>query len=460
VTAGDGGRAPGGRPRGDGAPGGRPRGDAAPGGRPRGDAAPGGGSRRDRAATRPLHNGYVVCPPGLEALLAAELQALGTRAVKPERGGVSFRATTRQLYAANLWSRVATRVLVRVAEFEATTFAELERHARALDLEPWLGERRPRWRVSAQRSALYHTDAIAERLAQQWGGSPAEGRAAGPVVHSGDRGDADETGLDAVEQLFVVRNVRDQVSVSVDTSGLPLYKRGWRQEVAKAPLRENLAAAMLLAVGWNGDRPLLDPFCGSGTIAIEAALLALGRPPGFRRGFAFFEWPSFEAGTWASVVGQAVEAEIAPERPLVVIGADRDDGAVAAARGNAERAEVSDHVEFLARAVSATERPAGPAGWVVTNPPYGGRIDHGADLRNLYARFGEMARTSLRGWSVAMLVADRRLAAHSGLSLHEALRFDNGGIDVTLLVGDGRRAAAGPAAGRGRTGGRSGRPAG
>ncbi len=397
-----------------------------------GDGSPSRSVTHERAAKRPLHSAYAVCPPGLEALCASEVRAQGVRAVKEERGGVSFRATTRQLYAVNLWLRTATRVLVRVAEFEATSFPALEQAARTVSLEPWLGDRQPVLRVSATRSALYHTDAIAERLVERWGGtasSAVPGRGEGPE-------DAEDGEND--QQLLVIRNVANQFTVSVDCSGLPLYKRGWRQEVAKAPLRENLAAAMLLAVGWQAGVPLLDPFCGSGTIPIEAALLALGRPPGFQRGFAFFHWPSFETGTWASVVGQAVADEVVLAEPLAIVGADRDAGAVAAATANADRAEVGEHVQFVHRAVSDTEVTTDRPGWVVTNPPYGNRIDHGGDLRNLYARFGEVVTRSLPGWSVAMLVADRRLAAHSGLSLHESLRFANGGIDVGLLVGKGR----------------------
>ena len=375
------------------------------------------------------HEAYAVCPPGIEAICAAELSGLGVRAVKAERGGVSFRATTRQLYAANLWLRSATRVVVRIASFEASSFAELERQAADVVLDPWLGDRPPALRVSAHRAALYHTDAIAERLHGVWGGP----------------GDAESP---AENQLLVVRNVGNRFTVSMDCSGEPLYKRGWRQEVAKAPLRENLAAAMLLATGWQADQPLLDPFCGSGTLVIEAALLAANRPPGFQRSFAFFDWPAFEAGTWASVVGAAVELE-RPHLPLSLVGADRDAGAVAAAQANAERAEVPGLVEFVERPVSATPAPLKdrPAGWVVTNPPYGSRVAHGTDLRNLYARLGEVVRDKLTDWSVALLVADRRLAAHSGLSLHEQLRFSNGGIDVELLVGT----AKAPGRGRGHS---------
>lgn len=388
-----------------------------------------------------LHEAYAVCPPGLEALCAGEIRGLGARAVKAERGGVSFRCTTRQLYATNLWSRLATRVVVRAAQFEATTFGGLEAAVRnEVDLDRWLGGRAPRLRVSSTRSALYHTEAIAERLRGLWG-DPGENVAEGGDRRSffgePDRDDESDPSLGGAP-LVIVRVVANRFTVSVDCSGEPLYKRGWRQEVAKAPVRENLAAALLMAVGWRADQPLVDPFCGSGTIPIEAALLALGRPPGFLRGFAFFEWPMFEPGTWASVIGQAAEAERDPEG-LLIVGSDRDAGAVEAATANAARAEVADVVTFEERPVSSLQPPdgSGRPGWVITNPPYGTRIEHGGDLRNLYARFGSVTRDRLPGWSVAMLVADRRLAAHSGLSLHEVVKFSNGGIDVELLATHG-----------------------
>ncbi|MFN0026827.1 MAG: class I SAM-dependent RNA methyltransferase [Acidimicrobiales bacterium] len=430
---------------------------------------------RARGASKPgkaLHEGYAVCAPGVEPLLAAELAPLGVRAIKGERGGVSFRATTRQLYAANLWSRLATRVLVRVGTFEANTFAELQRHATELDLERWLGDRPPYLRVSSQRSALYHTDAIAERLHGVWGPPPEPpepvtrrvGVAGTDRVESGTADgkpdgrpaptpDGDELGDGPAGQLLVVRNVANRFTVSVDLSGAPLYQRGWRQEVGKAPLRENAAAAMLAAVGWQAPQPLLDPFCGSGTIVIEAALAALGRPPGFLRGFAFFDWPIFEPGTWASVIGQAVDAERDPEGlGLQLVGSDRDAGVVVAAAANAERAAVAEWVTFEQRSVS--DLPPWPGGgdrgWVLTNPPWGTRVSASRDLRNLYARFGDVLRTAVPTWSVGLLCADRHLAAHSGLSLQERLRFSAGGIDVALLTGrvgaatSGRRRPAGP----------------
>lgn len=387
--------------------------------------------QHDRAGVKPPLDCYAVCPVGAEALTAAELVALGIKPGRADRGGVAFRATNRQLYAANLWLRTSTRVLVRVAAFSASSFAGLEARAAEVEWGQWLApDTVPVFRVTAISSALYHTDAIAERLE----------RAAGAAVGSGNRrtgraapGGGDD---DAGGQMFVVRARNDRFTISVDTSGVPLYKRGWRVDVAKAPLRETLAAALLAAVGWNGSSPLIDPFCGSGTIAIEAALAARNIPPGHQRDFAFFDWPSFAPGTWASVIGAAVEGQRDDEGGAVpIVAADRDAGAIAAAQANAERAGVADDIDFRHAAVSDLVAPvSGQRGWVVTNPPYGERLDRSGDLRNLYARFGTVARERLAGWRVAMLVADRHLAAHSGLSLETALRLDNGGIGVELLV--------------------------
>ena len=188
---------------------------------------------------------------------------------------VEFAATPRQLYAANLWLRTANRVLVRRATFPARSFAEFERRAGGLGWDDWLAPGPVQWRVSSSRSTLYHSDAVAERLARILGREPGDGG-----------------------QLVVVRLLGDQMTISVDSSGEALHRRGWRSAGAKAPLRETLAAAVVLASGWDpaGGDALVDPLCGSGTIAIEAALVALDRPPGAPRPFAFQRWPGVRAG--------------------------------------------------------------------------------------------------------------------------------------------------------------------
>ncbi len=235
-------------------------------------------------------------------------------------------------------------------------------------------------------------------------------------------------------QLVLVRLVRDQCTISIDSSGALLHQRGYRLAGAKAPLRETLAAGILLAAGWDAVSPLLDPFCGSGTIAIEGALMAAGLAPGRSRRFAFMDWPDFDPALWAGLLEAAeAEAKIARRAPIIQ-ASDRDAGAIAAARENAQRAGVEGAVEFSRRAVSAIEPPPGP-GWVITNPPYGVRLDERDDLRNLYAKFGNTLRLLCPGWRVAFLSASLQLARSTGLPLDrsQTLPLVNGGLRVQLV---------------------------
>ncbi len=359
---------------------------------------------------------YAVVAPGLEDLVAAELGGLGIRG-EAEAGGVAFRAGARELYQASLHLRVASRILVRVAEFRATAFWELEKRARAIPWDEWVGPARAvTFRVTARKSKLYHQDGIAERLAGAI-------TAAVSGVRATDEDDAQE---------FVVRLFRDTVTLSIDSSGALLHQRGYRHAGGKAPLRENLGAAMLQASAWNPARPLLDPFAGSGTIPIEAALLARRIPPGWRRGFAFERWPGFDASVWSEVRGEA-ESRILPRAPAPIRGSDRDAGAVAAARSNAERAGVGDDIEWTQAAISSVVPPE-TAGWLVANPPYGVRVGEAGALRDLYARLGQLMRKEFGDWTVALLAADQRLLGATGARFTEVLRFRNGGIPVGLAL--------------------------
>ena len=356
-------------------------------------------------------------------MCAAELTEQGVRIRRTFRGGVEFGASDRQLYTANLWTRTATRIVVRVAAFTASSFSALDAALAEVEWERWMPAGTcPSVRVSSTASRLYHTGAVAERVAAAVGTELGDG------------------------PLIVVRLVHDRVMVSVDSSGEPLHRRGWRLQTAKAPLRETLAAAAVLAAGWDRAAPLVDPFCGSGTIAIEAALIAAGLPPGGGRPFAFQAWPSFAPGTWASVAGvpqppgsQAPGSQTAGPRtpgppPPPIIAADRDAGAVEATRANAARAGVASLVDARQASVSELVPPPGGPGWLVTNPPYGRRTG-GGDLRDLYARLGAVVTERFGGWHVALLVADGRLAGSTGLALSTTLSTDNGGIPVRLMTG-------------------------
>lgn len=371
---------------------------------------------------------FAIAAPGLEPLVARELTALG-ETPRIDDGGVSWSGDARSMMRANLWLRTASRVLVRVARFRATEFYELEKRAKKI---PW-GEFVPfghtvEFRVTARKSRLYHSDAIAERLSRSVAASAKRSRAS--ALRAG--GDA--------SQLFVVRVVRDEFEISVDSSGDLLHQRGYRRAVARAPLRETLAAALLLAAEWTGDAPLLDPMCGSGTIPIEGALIARRIAPGIRRGFAFESWPGFQASVWTRVRADARANELASAR-VPIVGSDRDAGAVESALANAERAGVPADVAFRCAPVSAIEPPgAAGAGLVATNPPYGVRVvsGSGTDLRNLYAQLGNVLRERFSGWRLAMYSPESRLTSQLALPVREAFRTSNGGIKVAAVIGEVR----------------------
>jgi len=370
---------------------------------------------------------FAVTTPGLEEITAAELCRLGPlHGVEPaiEPGGVAFEGQRAALYRANLMLRTASRVLVRLGDFYAAAFSELRKKAARLPWERYLVPGQlVGLRVTCHKSKLYHSGAVAERVAGAIGdhlGSASE------VVKAAEGDDGVEQ---ADAQLVVVRLVNDHCTISIDSSGELLHRRGYRLATAKAPLRETLAAAMLFASGWDGASPLLDPFCGSGTIAIEAALLARGIAPGRARRFAFMDWPGFDMGRW-----QGLLASVKPREGAtlpVIQASDRDAGAVKRAQANAERAGVADCIQFSQRAVSAIEPPEEP-GWVVTNPPYGLRVSANQDLRNLYAQLGNVLRARCPGWQVAILCSDLKLLGQTRLNLDTTFSSVNGGVGVRM----------------------------
>jgi putative N6-adenine-specific DNA methylase len=371
---------------------------------------------------------FAVTAPGLEPFAAAELGRLGLLETASGTGGITtggvlFEGGLHAAYAANLHLRTASRVLLRLGEFRAVSFAELRKKAARLPWERCLAPGQPlSLHVTCHKSKLYHSDAVAERIA----GAIAD-RLEKPAQLLKSEDDAD-----APAQLVVVRMANDICTVSADTSGALLHRRGYRLALAKAPLRETLAAGLLLAADWDGSAPLLDPFCGSGTIPIEAALLARGTPPGLGRRFAFMSWPTFDATGW-----QALCAALPPVKATglpVIQASDRDAGAVEMAQANAARAGVADCIQFSRRAVSDIQPPDGP-GWVVTNPPYGVRASPDKDLRNLYARLGDVLRRGCPGWHFAMLCSDPALVRQTRLNVETSLPLVNGGLPVRLSIG-------------------------
>lgn len=367
---------------------------------------------------------FAITAPGLSRIAARELAQVGLVVDDVEPAGVTFKGGLHEVYAANLRLRTVSRVIVRLGRFQARTFAELERHSSKLPWSKFIAPgRKFEVRVTSRKSRLYHSDAVAERIARAigegTGGVAAED--AGPEEHEGEAG-----------QLVIVRLDRDECTVNMDSSGALLHMRGYRRATAKAPMRETIAAAMLLACEWRADEPLFDPFCGSGTIPIEGAMIARRIPPGLDRVFAFQQWPWVEAGLWSRMRREA-EAEILDSAAAPIVGSDRDEGAVRAATENATRARVEHDVEFVASAVSEAGLDAAP-GWVITNPPYGVRVGTSRELRNLYARFGMVIRERFVGWKLAFLSADHALEAQLHMELETLFRTTNGGIPVRCMT--------------------------
>jgi putative N6-adenine-specific DNA methylase len=348
---------------------------------------------------------FAVAAPGLESVVAAELRALGLGGVEVP-GGVALEGDREAVWRANLGSRVATRILVRLGEARVTDLARLRRFVAGLPWERFIaGPAALDVQASARKSRLYHTGAVAERVR---GGIE-------------DRLGAPGAGEPPVRVW--VRLERDLATVSIDSSGELLHRRGYRTEIGEAPLRETLAAGVLALAGWTPDDPLVDPTCGSGTFVIEAALVATGRPPGAARRFAFERWPDFDPAAYA----RASEIATRPA-PSPLVGMDRDPLVVAAAAANAARAGVGDDTEFRCLEVERAALPEGRRGLLVANPPYGRRLPAAG---RVYAAIGALARKA--GWRLALLTPDDELARKAG-RFERRIALTNGGVRVGLFL--------------------------
>ncbi len=368
--------------------------------------------------------------PGLEQVAAAELRELSVSAIAVTEGGVTFTADDRALLRCNLRLRSVSRVIVRVAQFRATAFSELERLAKSVQWEEFVAAGDTvKLRVTCKKSKLYHSDAVAQRV---MGAITSRVKGVKAATNAADEDESDDTDTGPA-QLFVVRFVRDVCTISADSSGELLHRRGYRQATAKAPMRETLAAAMLLALGYDGSTPLVDPMCGSGTIPIEGALIARHLAPGLGRTFRCEHWPDAGKRPGAEAVREKARALGIARAPQPILASDRDRGAAEATLANAERAGVEGDLRIFQRALSSIEVPETP-GLLLVNPPYGGRVGESEDLRNLYAQLGNIARERCRGWTIALLSADRALERQVGLEFREVLVFRNGGIPVRLVA--------------------------
>ncbi len=365
---------------------------------------------------------FATCARGLEPILARELAGLGADGVSPGRGGVSFDGDAALVYRANLWLRTAVRVLRPVLEAEVRSTDELYDAVRSVD---WSSFMTPDHTLAVdcnvRDSAITHSQYAARRVKDAVCDQFRELVGRRPSV------DTERPGIGI--NLHVARN---HAILSLDSSWDSLHKRGYRPIQTRAPLNEALAAGLLLHLGYDGSEPMYDPMCGSGTFAIEAAWMALDRPPGLtRKWFGFFGWLDFDKGLWSAIRDEARRA-VRSALPCPVGGSDVRADAVEFAHGNARAAGVGNLLRFERLELKQSRPPAGPPGLVICNPPYGERLGEEKELEPLYRSLGEVVAANWPGWRLAVFTANDRLARKVKLRVRRSTPFFNGSLTCKL----------------------------
>jgi len=364
---------------------------------------------------------FATCPRGLEAPLAAELAACGAREARTVGGGVEFAGDRAVRYRANLESRIASRILLRVAQAPYRTEQDIYDAAHAVRWpDRFAVDHSIRVDVAAIRCPLRSLefvtlrikDAVCDRFRAETGRRP----------------DVDTRAPDARIHAFLDERT---LALYLDTTGEPLWKRGLRRETGEAPLRENLAAGIIALSGWRSEEPFFDPMCGSGTLLAEAAQIALGVAPGSRRAFAFERLHDFDGALWKALREAACARETAQAAPAI-FGADRDGRAVEQARAALEQAGLAGAVRLARADVREVAAPA-PEGVMVTNPPYGVRVGEDAALAAFYPQLGDALKARFAGWRCYILTADLRLAKLIGLKASKRTPLFNGPLECRLF---------------------------
>jgi putative N6-adenine-specific DNA methylase len=371
----------------------------------------------------PAQRYFATCGRGIEPVLADELHALGANEVESGRGGVHFGGDRALLYRANLWLRTAVRVLWPIAEFPVDSPEALYTAVRAIDWSSYLTPDhtlavdcnvRDSHITHSKYAALRVKDAICDQFVDRLGRRPS---------------------VD-VEEPMVGLNLhiyRDVATLSLDSSGASLHKRGYRPIQTKAPLNEALAAAIIYLTGWKPEQPFIDPLCGSGTLPIEAAWMALRRPPGLtRHRFGFMGWMDFDIAQWADLRDEA-RRNIRRELPATITGSDSRGDAVSFAINNARAAGIGHLLRFSKADVREFQPPPGPPGVIVCNPPYGERLGEERELHWLYRLLGEVFSSRCGGWTAFVFTGNRFLAEAIGLTPAVQVPLFNGKIPCRLL---------------------------
>ena len=356
---------------------------------------------------------FLVATPGLEHVLFAEAVVQGFADARVVTGGVILQGGWPEVWRANLQLRGVTSVFARIGSFHAGHLAQLDKLARKFPWKQYLRADVPvEVEVTCRKSRIYHAGAAGQRIAT------AITEELGAII------------ADDAEVAIKARFENNLCTLSIDTSGGSLHKRGHKEAIGKAPMRETLASLFLMQCGYTGNEPVVDPMCGSGTFIIEAAEMAAGLHPGRSRKFAFEQLANFDAAAWQRM--RATTPEVTPQ--FHCYGSDRDAGAISMSLANAARAGISAVTHFQQQAVSDLKPPEGPPGLVIVNPPYGLRIGDKKPLYALYAALGQTLLTRFSGWRVGIVTVDAALAKATGLPLKPPGRSVlHGGLKVSLF---------------------------
>jgi putative N6-adenine-specific DNA methylase len=370
---------------------------------------------------------FAATAPGAETICCRELSglALSTQDATVVKGGIEFKGCLQDCYLANLHLRTASRILMRIHNFRASGFKQLESKTVEIPWELYLPSKSsPQIHTTAKHCRLYHTDAICERVMKS---------ISKHAIDDTDKGGQKKGSLSA-PKIFV-RGVDDQFTISIDSSGEHLHKRGLKIYPGRAPLRETIAAAALLLAGYRGDEPVIDPMCGTGTFSLEAALMVKNIPPGWFREFAFMEWPSFRRKKWEYLKRQCQTHFIAPRTPTI-FASDKDPSACRRLEKELTKNRLTDVIQvinqdffdFLPR--DLTDQ----TGLVAINPPYGRRLENRPKSETLFIRICTRLKREYKGWKVILISPNRHLINKVPFRL-EVQPIFHGGLRPVLMIG-------------------------
>lgn len=359
---------------------------------------------------------------GLENIAAKELKELGAIEIKPDFTGVYFSGDQRLLYRVNLWARTIFRVLVPLAEVKAYNAQQLYKSVQGIDWNIYLQSHQTlAVNCTGKNDNLNHTHftalqiskAITDQQQQQWG----------------KRSNIDVKQPDILVNAHIREN---KCILSLDSSGESLHRRGYRQAMGLAPLKETLAAALLDLAEWQPHIPFFDPLCGSGTLVLEAALKSLNIAPGlYRSRFGFESWLDFQPSLWQELVAEAKHNQLR-ELAAPILGSDRSLEILEQAKTNARTCQIEKQIKFFPAELSEIEPPADP-GIIICNPPYGKRIGNPQELGDLYQKLGDIFKQRFKGWTAYILTGNKELSKRIGLRSSRRIPVYNGSIPCTLL---------------------------